>query len=211
MPETLKNKRTYSHQAGDSDTKTDCATDELAGFLTASNNNFVILGKTVAPLIRGAASMPADDTLIGLLLDGRDPEQIAGMVGTRTAELMVRLVELRTGPLGCIRPAANAPASGPFVDVKVRRSNLHVPVKQKPVLSLVAGVFGRHLQRLGDRLYLSGEETTLPDLVRLARSKGARIRYPLLDPMEGAWNTGPSRQDAQPAESEWVKLDGWLQ
>lgn len=174
-------------------------------------SNFVILGKSVAPLIRGAVGVSTDDSLVALVLEGHDPEQIADMVGARTAELTVRLVELRTGPLGCIRPAADDPVSGPFTDVKLRRSRLYVPAKQKPVLSLVARVFGHRLQRLGDRLYLGGQETTLPSLVRLAREGGARIRYPRIDPMDGAWNVGPSRQEPRAADTVDALQPGWLQ
>lgn len=168
----------------------------LSSAIATPGSDFVILGKYVAPGLVGMADRYGDDVLVALALGGHEPEDIAGTVGIPAAELTVRLVELRTGPLGRIRPATGDPVSGPFADVKLRRSRLHIPAKQKPILSLVAQAVGHRLQRLGDRLYLGGEETTLPSLVRLAREQGVRIRYPTLDPMDDAWSTGPSRHDS---------------
>lgn len=187
---------------------------DLSTANAAPASQFVILGKYVAPRIGWADTVSSDSALVGLAREGHDPDHIAGVVGARVAEVTVRLVELRTGPLGCIRPAADAPVSCLFYDVKLRRAHRHVPVKQKPVLSLVAQAFGHRLQRLGDRLYLSGQETTLSALVHQAREKGVRIRYPLLDPMEDAWNTGPTRRDPQAvgaSRSGQSALPGWLQ
>lgn len=183
----------------------------LPEIFPVSVSEFVILGKCVAPQIGQAGSTSVDAAIVALALDGHDAEHIAHVVGARVAELTVRLVELRTGPLGCIRPAASEPVSHLFTDVRLRRSRLHVPEKQLPVLSLVARAFGHRLQRLGDRLYLAGEEATLSSLVRQAREKGVRIRYPQLDPMEGAWNTGPSHQGPYSSVASRSGPPEWLQ
>ena len=169
---------------------------QLSIVIPTPGADFIILGKYVATGLARAADGYADDVLVGLMLAGHAPEDVAGIAGIPAAELTVRLVELRTGPLGRIRPATGDPASGPFADVKLRQSRLHIAARQKPILSLVAQAVGHRLQRLGDRLYLGGEETTLPSLVRLARAHGVRIRYPTLDPMDDAWSTGPSRHDS---------------
>ncbi len=182
--------------------------DLLPSTADALVSDFIISGNFVAPALGSAAQRCSDDALVELALGGRDVEEIAGTLGVPAAELTLRLVELRTGPLGCIRPAADGPVSGPFADVKRRSSGPHIVAKQRPVLSLVARAVGPRLQRLGDRLYLSGEETTLPSLVRLARERGVRIRYPTIDPMDHAWDTGPSRYDSRAAAGSGP---GWLQ
>lgn len=208
MPKTFINGRfddlCSAQKDSDEATSALCRSDGVS----PGDSGFVVLGKNVAPRIESAAERYADGDLVQWVLGGRDPEYIARTVGARSAELTVRLVELRTGPLGCIRPAAADAVSEPVTDVKPRRARRHMRIRQKPVLSLVARAFGHRLQRLGDRLYLGGEETTLPRLVRLAREKGVRIRYPLLDPMDGAWSTGPSRQTPRERDDAWP---GWLQ
>ena len=183
----------------------------LSDIFPASASEFVTLEQYVAPQISKAGSTSVDATFVALALDGHDADHIARIVGDRAAELTVRLVELRTGPLGCIRPAASEPLLHLFADVKLCRSRLHVPEKKLPVLSLVAQAFGHRLQRLGDRLYLAGQEATLSSLVRQARKKGVRIRFPQIDPMEGAWNTGPSHQGPCSSAASRVGPPEWLQ
>ena len=101
----------------------------LSEIFPASATEFVTLGKYVAPQVSKAGSTSVDATLVALALDGHDADHIARIVCDRAAELTVRLVELRTGPLGYIRPAASEPLLHLFADVKLCRSRLHVPEK----------------------------------------------------------------------------------
>ena len=175
--------------------------------LARSELKIALLGKCVAPGIGTAGDEGLDRILVEMALNGQRPEQIARTVGSSAAEVTIRLVELRTGPIGCVRPASGQPVSGGFANVKLPRSQTHIPQKQRPILSLIACAFGDRLQRLGDRLYLGGEEMALPDLVRLARERGVRIRYPRLDPMDSAWIAGPS---CLPSRKSDALLRGWL-
>jgi hypothetical protein len=149
-----------------------------------------ILGKLLAPRI----DRIDDQALVCLVMAGQISEDIAQALNVGAADVTVRLVQLRTGPLGRVRPAAGALGSRPFEDVPPKRSVLRVAERQLPILSLAAVVLGDDLQRLGDRVYLAGQEMPLPRIVTLAREKGMRIRYPRLDPMRGAWSGGPSRE-----------------
>lgn len=162
----------------------------LPGF-TVNGLEFIRLGKEVAP----QAGLPGDRDLVERALNMGCPDEVARQTGVRESEMMVRLVQLRVGPLGRIRPAADLPSAHPFEDVPVGPPKIPVPVRQPPVLSLAARALGGSLQRLGDRLYVAGRETSLPEIVRSAREKGVRIRYPRLDPLDGAWAGGPSRRD----------------
>ena len=133
---------------------------------------------------------------------GVDLDEIDEAANGRVPEAVVRLVEMRLGALGRIRPAprgaagAAGAADAPFQDVTLKRSAPPQPQRQESMLSLVALALGDVLQRLGDRLYIRGAETTLPHIVRLARQNGVRIRYPGLDPIDATWSGGPSRKDA---------------
>lgn len=148
-----------------------------------NGRNFVRLGKFVAP----SFDLARDRTLIRLADGGHAPDEIARRVCGSVPDVTIRLVELCLGPLGRIRPAADQPRiSGPRM----------APDRQKPILSLAARALGDTLQRLGDRLYLDGRETQLQQVVREARNRGVRIRYPRIDPMDEAWRAGPSREDA---------------
>tara|TARA_R110000868_G_scaffold4155_26_gene25497 strand:- start:1554 stop:2174 length:621 start_codon:yes stop_codon:yes gene_type:complete len=157
----------------------------------AGGYNFVRLGKEIAPWIGGAD----DRSLVRAAVDGQSPDDIARELNARAAEVTVRLVQLRTGPLGRVRPAAGGGKTRVFEDVAVKPPARHVPERQPPILSLAAVALGDVLQRLGDRLYVAGTEAPLPEVVMLARRKGVRIRYPLIDPVASAWNGGPSRRE----------------
>lgn len=158
----------------------------------AKGPNFVRLGKNVAPVFDPAR----DRVLVRLAQEGHAPDEIARQGHGAVPEITIRLVELCLGPLGRIRPAATEPLCGPFEDQPVKSAPPVGPDRQKPVLSLAACALGESLQRLGDRLYLDGRETPLPQVVREARNRGVRIRYPRIDPMEEAWRAGPSRKDS---------------
>lgn len=160
-------------------------------FCQPDRPEFIGLGKFIAPRIDRAD----DRALVCRVMAGQTPEDIAQALNVGAADLTVRLVQLRTGPLGRVRPAAGERGSRPFEDVALKRSAVRVAERQPPILSLAAVVLGDDLQRLGDRVYLAGQETPLPKIVTLAREKGMRIRYPRLDPMRGALNGGPSRAD----------------
>lgn len=160
-------------------------------FFRVKQRKFIRLGKDVAP----AAEFDNDRFIAELALEGVDPAEIANRTGQRSSEITLRLVELSVGPLGRVRPAGHRPSQRGFQDVSIRDTPSTIPLCQRPVLSLAADVFGGDLQRLGDRLYLSGREASLPEIVCRAREKGVRIRYPRIDPMEGAWSGGPSRRE----------------
>jgi hypothetical protein len=152
---------------------------------------FIRLEKDEAP----AGCSVGDRRLVELALDGVDLDDIVRQIGGRAPEISVRLVQLRVGRLGCIRPADETVRTSHFEDVPLPPSRVRVPQRQPPILSLAARAFDGALQRLGDRLYVDGEHLPLPEIVRRARGKGVRIRYPRLDPLNGAWKGGPSRRD----------------
>lgn len=190
---------TISHKYGGFDGENGKGNDSVgrlgvSGVLKSHRSDrieFIILGKVVAPRI----DRTDDQALVRLVMAGQTPEDIAQALNVSAADVTVRLVQLRTGPLGRVRPAAGGRACRPFEDVPLKRSAIRVPERQPPILSLAAVVLGDDLQRLGDRVYLAGQETPLSQIVTLARAKGMRIRYPRLDPMRGAWSGGPSRTD----------------
>lgn len=95
------------------------------------------------------------------------------------AESVVRLVEASVGQLGRVRPATDDETTGENG-------------RQTSIVRLAARIYAGRMQRLGDRIYLDGEEIEIPLLVRKARSAGLRIRYPGLDPMERTYIGGPS-------------------
>lgn len=171
---------------------------------TVAQQIFIRLGKEIAP----AVGSDNDRTIAELALAGIDPGEIAHQTGQHPSEITLRLVELCLGPLGRIRPVATASSRRGFQDMPVRRSASTIPECQQPILSLAAGALGGKLQRLGDRLFLAGRETSLPEIVRHARANGIRIRYPRIDPMEAAWSGGPSRRDRRLGRSDlpWGSL-----
>lgn len=127
-----------------------------------------------------------------MVASGNPPAAVAACLAERErlspAEAVVRLVELGTGRLGEVRPVAGRTDTPDFRG------------PQSPVLGLAARAFRGRIQRLGDRVYLDGDEITVPDLVRRARERGVRIRYPGLDPMDRALSGGPSaRSSRRPA------------
>mgnify|MGYP000221118967 CR=1 FL=1 len=154
------------------------APEKIATGNTINENS----GRQLAPCLAGVA----DDELRRRAFAGEAPKDIARLLGRREAEIVLRLVQLEVGPLGRVRPAGR--------DGHARLSERTVTRRrpQPPVTSLAAQALGDGIQRLGDRLFLRGRAIELPALVRLAGEKGGRIRYPGIDPVDSAFDSGPS-------------------
>lgn len=140
-----------------------------------------------------------DDRIHAMALAGTDVRTIARAICRPPADVVLRLVELELGPLGCVHPPGSADSAekAAFGNVRPRPSGIHRGNRQAPILRLAAAALAPSLQRLGDRLYLDGAATDLPAVVRRARACGAAIRYPGIDPMERSYAAGPSSAGAK--------------
>lgn len=164
------------------------ASRAMPGSLNIKNVSYEKISIAFGP----AHSPAADGRLLAMARRGEPLAAMATATGLCGREIVVRLVELRLGPLGRQRPAPKRSSSQPFRGPADGNGPAAVRQRQAPVLRLAARVLGPGLQRLGDRVFLNGQEMDVPSIVRLARARGEPIHYPGIAPLEGAMAGGPS-------------------
>ena len=150
----------------------------------AVDKYFITLGNDVAPRCRHAT----DEALLELLRKTGEIDRVLEAFGGVEAEAVLRLVQLRLGPLGKVSPLRDGRRT-------LNTRNRNEDPQQLPILNLAAGALGNTIQKLGDRLFYRGDAATLPEIVTAARRQGAEIKYPGIDPIDAALRGGPSRAD----------------